>query len=85
MWAVSDAVVVTIGGVMTAAITGVFATVGVLINARWQREPRKVTLDEDECSQCRVALMEMTEDRDRWRAIALHFMPERRTTDPPPE
>lgn len=87
MWAVSDALVVTIGGAVTAVITGGFATLGVLINARWQREPKKVMPDEDACNQCLVALHEMTDDRDRWRDIALRYLPERRhssTDDPPP-
>lgn len=84
MFSLSQAGWAAIGGMAVAFIGGGFTLAGVVISVRAQAKPAVAKRDEDPCAQLRADLVEMTEDRNRWRHIAETFMPRRREGDPSP-
>lgn len=81
MLAVSDAVVIAAGGVLTAVVTGGLGLAGVVLNARRQLSPTEVAVDDSEYGRLAAQLVEVTADRDRWRSLALEWVPRRRVDD----
>jgi hypothetical protein len=88
IWAVvglADVYIVAAGGVISAAIAGIATVGGVLINANSQTKPERAEIDESEMGSLRAELLEVKMDRDRWRDLAMEWMPRRRSGDPQPD
>lgn len=85
MHALSAAGWLAISGMATAFIGGAFTLAGVVVSVLGQRKPAEAKPDPDPCAQCLADLVEMTADRNRWRAVAETFMPQRREDDLPQE
>lgn len=81
MVAISDSIVLAIGGLLTALVTGAFAFAGVVYNARHQRRPTVVKVDPAELARLRDERDHNADELDRLRIDLDHERELRRAAE----